>query len=208
MTHLTLIELNPRHTRARQEMRRPHDMHRTLMRMFSFEGDDNFARSHAGVLWRVEPGDAPTLLVQSRTRPAINRLPDGYAAYAPRSKCIDAFLGSLKDGDAIRYRVTVNPAVLVRAQGQNRLKVIPAAERTEWWQRRCSSLGIENLDSPAITGERPRDIRRDGETFKLIVARIDGFGRVSDADTLRSSLRNGTGRAKAWGCGLLTVARA
>lgn len=208
MTHLTLIELNPRHSRVRRDTRQPHDMHRTLMRMFSFEGKEGPARALGAVLWRVEPGDAPTVLVQSGTRPAINRLPDGYASREPRAKSIDSFLESLADGELLRYRVAVNPAVLVRAQGNNRLRVIPASERTDWWQRRCSSLGIRNVDIPAVVGERPRDVRRNGDTFKLVVARIDGFALVSDAHRLRSAIRTGTGRAKAWGCGLLTVARA
>ena len=208
MTHLTLIELNPRHTRARQDMRQPHDMHRTLMRMFSFKGDDSGVRTRDSVLWRLEPGDAPTLLVQSGSRPGTNRLPDGYTSREPRTKSIDSFFASLADGELIRYRATVNPAVLVRAQGQNRLRVIPAAERPEWWQRRCPSLGIRNVDPPVIIGERPRDVRRNGNTFKLIVARVDGFGVIEDAGHLRVALRSGTGRAKAWGCGLLTVARA
>ncbi len=208
MTHLTLVELNPRHSRARQDMRQPHDMHRTLMRMFSFEGKDGRARTLDAVLWRVEPGDTPTVLVQSATQPDIDRLPDGYASGQPRTKSIDPFLESLADGELLRYRVAVNPAVLIRAQGNNRLKVIPAAARTEWWQRRCPSLGIQNVDLPAVIGERPRDIRRNGDTFKLIVARIDGFAIVSDARQLRSTIRTGTGRGKAWGCGLLTVARA
>jgi len=157
----------------------------------------------------MEPGDAPTVLVQSGTQPDINRLPDGYTSRVPRTKSIDSFLESLADGELLRYRVAINPAVLIRAQGNNRLKVIPAAERADWWQRRCSSsLGIQNVDIPAVVGERPRDIRRNGGTFKLIVARIDGFALVSDAHRLRSAIRSGTGRAKAWGCGLLTVARA
>lgn len=208
MTHLTLIELNPRHSRARKDMRQPHDMHRTLMRMFSFEDNDGRARSSDGILWRVEPGDAPTVLAQSGSQPDINRLPDGYTSREPRTKSIDSFLESLADGDLLRYRVAVNPAVLIRAQGNNRLRVIPAANRTEWWQRRCPSLGIQNVDAPAVVGERPRDIHRNGDAFKLIVARIDGFALVGDAHRLRSAIRTGTGRGKAWGCGLLTVARA
>ena len=210
MTHLTFLELNPRHKTARRDMRSAHDMHRTLMRMFPSTPDcdrETSARSYSAVLWRIEPGDAPTVLMQSGLAPDRTGLADGYTSGDLLTKRTDPFLESLKNSELIRYRVSVNPAVLVRAQGGNRLKVIPAAERAEWWQKRCPTLGIESLHTPMIIGEGPRRINRNGSSFTLIVARIDGFGRVTDADRLRDAIRTGTGRGKAWGCGLLTVAR-
>ena len=207
MTHLTFIELNPRHRTARRDMRNTHEMHRTLMGMFTFESGDDSARARDAVLWRIEPGETPTVLMQSGVPPDPTRLPIGYTSREPRTKTTDPFLESLRDGEPIRYRVTVNPAVLNRSQGHNRLRVIPAAERTDWWQKRCPTLGIENIDTPVVIGERPRQVQRNGCKFNLLVVRIDGLGRVADADRLRGAIRTGTGRAKAWGCGLLTVAR-
>lgn len=48
--------------------------------------------------------------------------------------------------------------------------------------------------------------RADGKIITLVTARYDGVLRVLDADLFRRTLTCGIGHAKAFGCGLLTVA--
>ena len=49
--------------------------------------------------------------------------------------------------------------------------------------------------------------RRRDRTVTVRTARFDGVLEVTDVDALRSTLVNGLGKAKAYGCGLLTLAQ-
>lgn len=78
---------------------------------------------------------------------------------------------------AVRHGFTVTND---DATGQPRLIV---ADRHEWQCRRA-----------------------DGKTITIVTARYDGVLRVLDADLFRHTLTHGIGHAKAFGCGLLTIA--
>ena len=204
MSTLTLLTLNPASRRCRHDMADPHAMHRTLMALYPHT-PEAAARHHLGVLWRAEPGDPPTLLLQSHTAPDVGALPDGYATAQIRD--LSAHLRALAAGQIVRYRLTANPARTLRAGGTNHQKTVPAAEIGDWWQRRAQSIGLNPVDTPTAIAQPTRPINRGGHLIPIRATRIDGAAEIGDADALRAAIRGGVGRAKAWGCGLLTVVR-
>ena len=206
MTHLSLMRLNPQDRRCRKDMADPQDMHRSLMSMFpdAPDGSDS-PRRHFGVLWRIEPASSPTVLVQSSQAPDFDRLPSGYASC--QTKPVDDHLASLTTGLAIAYRVVLNPVKISRRSDTETRTVIPSGERAAWWARLASKTGLRLHDAPALTGLHDRHLRRSGTRFPLYSVRVDGAAEIVDPDLLRAAVANGIGRAKAWGCGLLTVAR-
>jgi CRISPR system Cascade subunit CasE len=56
---------------------------------------------------------------------------------------------------------------------------------------------VDLLDATVLTRVKGR--------VPLVVARLGGTATIADADALMRVLRVGTGRGKAYGCGLLTV---
>lgn len=206
MTHLSLMRLNPRGRGCRKDMADPQEMHRSLMNMFPSapEGSDS-PRRHFGVLWRIEPAESPTLLMQSSLAPDFQRLPSGYASC--QTKPIDDHLASLTHGQAVAYRVVLNPIKVSRRSDTDSRKVIPSRERAAWWSGLAPKAGLRLLGTPTLTGLHDRHLRRSGTRFPLYSVRVDGMAEVADPDLLRAALSDGIGRAKAWGCGLLTVAR-
>ncbi|WP_419944713.1 type I-E CRISPR-associated protein Cas6/Cse3/CasE [Candidatus Poriferisodalis sp.] len=205
MTTLTLLKLNPSSKLARASFRDPQTVHKTLMRCFDSDLGSE-PRKHVGLLWRIEPGDAPTILMQSEAEPWFDDLPDDYADIQER--LIDKHLESLQDGMAVNYRVVLNPARNTRTGGINKRIVIPAQDRPKWVAGRIANAGLAALSAPTITGMADRHIRRGKQRVPVYSVRVDGTAQVSDAESLRAAMRAGIGHARAWGCGLLTVLRA
>ena len=59
----------------------------------------------------------------------------------------------------------------------------------------------------AVVGRAVRRFPRNGSTVTLATATFEGHLEVTDVAALRHALNHGVGRAKAYGCGLLTLAR-
>ena len=206
MTHLSLMRLNPQDRQCRKDMADPQHMHRSLMSMFphALDGSDS-PRRHFGVLWRIEPASSPTVLVQSSQAPDFDKLPTSYASY--QTKPIDDHLASLTTGLVIAYRVVLNPVKISRRSDTETRTVIPSDERAAWWASLASKMGLRLHEAPALTGLQDRYLRRSGTRFPLYSVRVDGVAEIVNPDLLRAAAADGIGRAKAWGCGLLTVAR-
>ncbi|MFK0172604.1 type I-E CRISPR-associated protein Cas6/Cse3/CasE [Streptomyces sp. NPDC090306] len=223
---LTRLTPQPTSRQAQQELggNTPHgSLHRRVMSLFP-DGVPEQARTHYGVLFRVE--DTPRgsfLLVQSNQPPDPGRLPAQYGTLTTRP--LDALLDALEAGRTLHYRCTASP---VRKPGAttrahyNLPAVVPlngpAAE--EWWHRQANAVGLKPLtlqshpvdaardrQHPTSTGNPGRDPKNTNRVHHHRV-RFDGTATVIDPDQLRAAIRQGIGRGKAYGCGLLSIAPA
>ena len=206
MTTLSMLTLNPKSQKCRRDMWDLQSMHRRVMGLFP-QTLSTQARQELGVLWRAEPTKSPTLLLQSSVKPDFTLLPDGYASF--EHKNIDGYLSSLQSGQIVRYRVMVNPVRSSRAGGRNKQTPIPFAEHAEWWESRSKKIGLSPLDTPVLIGQPAKHLRLNGvdPSVPIYSTRVDGIAEVADVGNLRRAIESGVGRAKAWGCGLLTVAK-
>lgn len=204
MTTMALLNLNPGSREARRSLNDPQALHKTLMACFPSSAGDA-PRQEFGVLWRAEPSDAPTILMQSKIEPDLQALPAGYATAQTRP--LDDHLAALADGQVLHYRVVLNPVSKSRTHG-NRQRVIPSSERAVWAAKRLLTAGLDLLTPPTLTGLPVRYIKRADKRLPIYATQVDGIGRVAEADALSTALKSGVGHAKAWGCGLMTVLRA
>jgi len=166
-------------------------------------------------LWRIDTlGDSTYLLMVS------SRVPD-FDALLPQLTLVgdadvivkdyDAFLSSLHDGEELRFRVTANPvhSVAQKDKVTNRGKVyghVTVDQQKDWLQKRAEKNGF-TLHSFDLVSRGIKKFQRQGKTVTLSVATYEGLLLVDDVEALRIALVNGVGRAKAYGCGLMTVAR-
>jgi CRISPR system Cascade subunit CasE len=65
---------------------------------------------------------------------------------------------------------------------------------------------VDDAMAVVVRDRRTLRFRRGQQTVTLRVATFDGRFRVVDPTALRAALVNGIGRAKAYGCGLMTLA--
>jgi len=215
--YLSRLILNPRNRRVQREVADPYQMHRSIMRAFPDDLDDQTER----VLFRLEPhphAGTPSLLVQSLTHPDWAWLAEpGARGYllpvdAP-NPAIKSFDLSLVPGQALAFRLRANPTVKRRFKdGQHkRVGIYREEEQIKWLERKAGWGGFHlisvNTHRQETVGGR---IRRDGATHKLRLLSIqfDGLLQVTDPERLRQAVRQGIGSGKGLGFGLLSLAPA
>ncbi len=130
------------------------------------------------------------------------------------------FLERLGTGQRWVFRLTGNPVRSVAAGPGQRGKVVPhvtARQQLTWLLERAERHGFSLGDPEDPTVQVTR---RDRNAFDkseasgprrratITRAQFDGILTVQDPDLLREALTQGIGRAKAYGCGLLTLAPA
>ncbi len=230
---LSSCELNPVRRGARKLLGSPQAMHAAVMSCFPRSQTQQVGR----VLWRLDKTDASTTIYVVSTQPPDFTSLAEQAGWpeAPSHRTIDyrKILNSIHDGDLYSFRLTANPARAVRVAKDSRTKRlghVTAQQQERWLLDRSLKNGFE---IPLIIGGKPSEpaaleanlqdrafqvIRRgtlsfhrnhEGKqgTVTLTQATYAGVLRVVNSDGLRSVLVNGLGPAKAYGCGLLTLAK-
>jgi len=87
-----------------------------------------------------------------------------------------------------------------------------AEQQMEWLANRASQWGFaipnNSLGVPEVTviDRRTDRFQRQGKTVTIAKATFDGILEITDAEKLREMMVKGFGAAKAYGCGLLTLA--
>ncbi|MGW1803234.1 type I-E CRISPR-associated protein Cas6/Cse3/CasE [Streptomyces sp. NPDC001984] len=211
---LTRIQPDLRHRDVRRDLASAVSMHHRLMMLFPDDLGPT-ARNTLGALFRIEdaadPTRSPQVLVQSRERPDLSRLPAGYGTTT--TKDISALIGLLTNGLAVRYRIDANavrkPGHTTRAAtGAKAVIPLSGADADEWWARQAeerSGLKLTSTHSTPLTaahGERHQDKRQ----IKHARTRFEGTAVVTDHTALQQRILEGIGRGKSYGCGLLSLA--
>jgi len=91
---------------------------------------------------------------------------------------------------------------------------VTAAQQEAWFRERVEKVGIdigtESTTTMRLVERRRVQFRRgeagNGSRVSLSTATFEGSLSVTDPDLLRSAMVDGIGRARAYGCGLLTLA--
>jgi CRISPR system Cascade subunit CasE len=211
---LTRIQPDLRHRDVRRDLASAVGMHHRLMMLFP-DGLGATARTQLGVLFRTEdatgPARDPRILVQSRERPDLERLPGGYGTAT--TKDISAVLKLLTTGLTVRYRIDANavrkPGHTTRAAtGAKAIVPLSGADADDWWARQAeerSGLKLTSTHSTPLTAARG-ERGQDKSHIKHARTRFEGTALVTDHHTLRQRILEGIGRGKSYGCGLLSLA--
>jgi len=228
---LSRVRLNPARRSARPVLASPHVLHAAVLAAFP----DPSPRDTGRVLWRLDTTPtAATVYVVSPERPDFTHLveqagwpslPESWEA-RPYSPLLDG----LVVGHRYRFRLTANPVRSTRpsdAERGERGKVfghVTSAQQEDWLLSRASRLGFTIAETAtghdlegnstvplphfAVTHSESLSFSRRETRVTLRVATYDGLLEVTDPDAFRHALTHGIGRAKGYGCGLLTIAPA
>ncbi|BAS27313.1 type I-E CRISPR-associated protein Cas6/Cse3/CasE [Limnochorda pilosa] len=232
--YLSRLILNPRNRAVRRDLADVQGLHRTLMRGFPAIEAHAEARQRFGMLYRLEsPPLAPRLqlLVQSTTAPDWSGLERDYLARMggnPSVKQVSELYASIQTGQVLRFRLRANPTKKIDTKSaadgskRNGRRVVLRGDEAlqEWLHRKADEAGFRLLTvrfDPGVADVRTLDAGRQ-------VARITGHhgrgvltidavmyeGRlqVTNRERFLEALVRGIGPAKAYGCGLLSVAPA
>ncbi|MDO5697168.1 MAG: type I-E CRISPR-associated protein Cas6/Cse3/CasE [Dermatophilus congolensis] len=215
--YLSRFQLNPAREGTRRLLGSPQRMHAAVMAAYP-----------AGVdvrpLWRL---DSPsrheyTLYIVGAARPDLTHLVEqaGWPTTATwDTTTYGEFLGRLQAEQTWRFRLTANPVRVIPAGEGERGKVVPCsteADQQQWLRDKSARWGFTLAGSPngvRVTGRVRDEFNRrevDGSARRRVTisrARFDGVLTVTDPEALRAAMTGGMGRAKAYGCGLMTLAR-
>lgn len=211
MIYLSKLTLNPASRQVWREVENPYQLHRTLLTGFGS------TREASGVLHRVDVGQqGVTVLVQSLVEPEWAPLADAaqgrYLLEPPPLP--KSFEPTFAAGRLFRFRLRANPTVKKKREGReqgNRVPLKEESQQLDWLQRKAEQGGFRLVHALVSRDEQQKDWVRDGEArqrLTLYTVQFDGVLQVTEPERLRETLRSGIGPAKAFGCGLLSLAPA
>lgn len=219
MTYLSRVELNPQKRKGRLFLSNPRVVHAAVMAAFPPSLTED---SGSRILWRVDQQDPQKrLYVVSPDKPDLTHIAEqaGWEGYPGSILDYDRFLERLENGQSWGFRLTANVVKSEKAMGQ-RGKIVPLAgvdAHTDWLVSRADYLGADLVTGggePSFTVSGIETVRfsrpephEGGRKRSVTLRRVqfDGNLRIHDAERLRDTLMHGIGRAKAFGCGLLTL---
>ncbi|MFD6855567.1 type I-E CRISPR-associated protein Cas5/CasD [Streptomyces diastaticus] len=154
------------------------------------------------------------LLIQSQHEPTLDRLPEHYATLTTRP--LDALLDALQPGRTLHYRCVASPVRKPGAETRRLYQLPPVVALSgtaadEWWLRQTQTAGLtptthHSTPLDALRGQQPdKHGHRDHNRIRHARTRFDGTATITDPARLRHTILNGIGRAKAYGCGLLSI---
>jgi len=213
MTTLHRIILDPHHPTVREHVTRPHRFYGALMA--ATDGSGHGVGGDSRVLFRIERGDdtKSRVHVLVQTNGPISK-PDVFTQYGDfelSSKPMLPAIQFLELDRVIRFSVRVNPVArktINNPDGSKRVsyRIITGEEPvTDWFRHLAQGRGLEILDCVS-TSEKSISGKTGNDSVNLY--RIEGIAKVVDQQKAKDVLKNGIGRAKIFGCGLLTVAAA
>ena len=129
----------------------------------------------------------------------------------PLTKSYDTFLQSLQSGQQWRFRVKINP---VKVREGKRYPVLNK-DLYAWFSEKALSAGMDiNTESLNIMEIKDYNFYKDvsmrsqrGRYVRFKAVTFEGVMKITDANRVRHALTSGIGKEKAYGCGMLTLAR-
>jgi CRISPR system Cascade subunit CasE len=206
--HLSLLRLDPDDKQVSVDMRDVSDLHRTIMSAFADLGGAGRARADLGILYRLTvEGNQLTLLVQSQVRPRWDNLPRGYLCEAPAVRPLEPLLDRIVQNSLWQFRLVANATV---ARDGRRHGLTRESDLVDWLIRRDEQLGarVDAHGAGTFTARDLGDIRGRRRTDRITVrqASFEGILQTIDAAALKRAVLAGVGHARAYGCGLLSLA--
>ena len=214
---LTKLTINVRSREFRRDFANIHDLHHTVMSAYPDTDGDIPARQAHGVLWRLDPTHTGyTAYIQSNTNPTWTKLPRDYTTTTPEVRPLQPVLDAIAPGRKLSFRLLANATQDTRPiplKGKTRRVAHRQPEdQIAWLIRKGEQHGfviptardgqpdLNPSPVPRMTGHK------DNTTITIDPVRFDGHLIITDHTAFTHALTTGIGRAKAYGCGLLTLA--
>lgn len=213
--YITSFDIDTSRRNAKLLLSSRQRMHAAIMHACSSKTHDETQR----VLWRLDSWPKRTTLIMlSPHEPNMQNLQE-QAGWLERGSSnwktlnYDPVLQKINDGDIYGFRLTANPthtAFVEKTGRKQRLGHVTVKQQIDWLLSKAERIGV----SFSIGGEpRVELVERDIHSFTrahnkvtLSVATFQGTLEICDKNAFSQAVSQGIGPAKAYGCGLLTIA--
>ncbi|MDR0917354.1 MAG: type I-E CRISPR-associated protein Cas6/Cse3/CasE [Oscillospiraceae bacterium] len=211
MTYLSRVEININRRDTVRALSSPQILHAAIAG--SFPATQESGRT----LWRIDTiGNHTYILLLSSAKPDFTHVVEQFGWPTSEqqwgTKDYGVLLSRIAVGQTWRFRLCANPTHSERSSDGSRGRVyahVTVEQQRKWLLDRAEKHGFAlDPDKFDVMSSEQRQFRRGGGTVTIGTAVFEGLLRVTDADAFKSALVNGIGRAKAYGCGLITIERA
>ncbi len=174
-------------------------------------------------LWRIDRlKNTMYLLVLSNGKPDFSHIIDQFgwpgAEQKWETRNYSPLMERIESGQQWQFRLRANPVHSVKSSidaetggSSQRGKVyahVTVQQQEQWLMERAEKNGFRlRKSSFCVVQQEVRKFFRNGKPVTLGIATFEGILEVADAPLFIDALTSGIGRAKAYGCGLLTIAR-
>lgn len=201
--YLTQIKLNDSRRSTWNLLGELEPLHALVMKMFP--------NDPGRILWRLDKNyEGPVLYILSADIPDATGVVEQFGwprlDYQQQVRTVDLtkFFESIREGDRYGFRIAINPVRNNGRTGKNTLIV----------GKRALDLVRDRLDANGFHVEEVRQadeahnlLCKNGHKTVRVITSFEGILSVTDPEKAVQTLVNGVGRMKAYGAGLLTLAR-
>lgn len=221
---LSRLTLNPLNCHVARDVTDCCLIHKRILQAFPDDPAISAARDQFGVLFRVEPQPQGVhILVQSHHRPDWGKLPPHYLT-SVQTKAIGEIFAQLTTDGRYRFRLLANPtkristkntAANVNLQGK-RIALIHEDEQLAWLRKKGDVGGFRLTHltrSPGVPETQTRTAAlltgryQSGKNVTIKTVLFEGILHITNGESFQEMLRHGIGSGKAYGCGLVSIAR-
>ena len=169
-------------------------------------------QGHDRKLWRLDNFKGqPCILLLSKQKPDLRGFIEqfGFNDTPWEIRDYEPLLNRLQKGQKYHFRLAAYPSHSVKPNGeQGRGHVVPHVTvdyQKKWLAERSEKHGFSLLQFDIVARSIKRFFHyKQQVSFTMVV--FEGVIEITDAESFRSTLVQGIGREKAFGCGLLTIA--
>lgn len=188
-------------------------LHQFVMSLFE-DGLGEAPREKNNILWhRMSSAVHPHLvvIVQSELLPSIENIKSAIVreAVTVQTKEVDELYKRLVVPEGIiSYKVRINP-VAKQARSSSRRPITDLDKIEEWWANRLRAMGATAIDNATqVTRESVTNAVRNGKSVPLNTVTVVGLAQIEDAEKVLQNVKNGVGKEKAFGFGLVLLGSA
>jgi CRISPR system Cascade subunit CasE len=193
------------------QAKNPYQFHQALWRLFP--GHHELTRDFLFRVEQIQKGIGANVLLQSTLQPQSSD--ESPSLLAQRKYDLN-----VQNGQRLRFRLRANPVKTIKDSNKGtvekkgkmftktvRVPLLHEEQQQAWLERKLQDFAqLEILivqSEPVIYFRKPKE----GRSGKIQTVLFDGVLTVTDGDVLQEHVSQGIGPAKAFGCGLLSIAR-
>lgn len=203
--YMTCAAIDRRNPSARQALGDCCDMHKNIMRLFSFP-ESGMTRRDERILYRVVEQRNEILLYLTSNRPPDMQQVSWIKRETVRQRDLQPLISRFDAGQCFSFDVLVHPSKKAARSDANSRRVFlrTAPERANWLERQGEKSGFRYL---SFQEDVPFDLRgkRSTGTIRLRAVRMTGRLEITDAALFAQAYSCGIGPEKAYGLGLLLL---
>ncbi len=194
-----------------QQAKNPYQLHQALWRLFP--GQEEAERDFLFRVEQMQNGVGANVLLQSALQPQNHE-------QSPLLLAQREFALNVPNGQRLRFRLRANPIKTIKDSSKGtvekkgktftktvRVPLLHEEQQQAWLERKLQDFArLETLiiqPEPVTYFRKPKE----GRGGKIQTVLFDGVMTVTDSTAFAMQVAEGIGPAKAFGCGLLSIAR-